>query len=142
MRLAFLRISRHLLRLHQLGWTPLQDVGDFVHWSPRDYNCVADCLANFAMDSKSDFEILDRKALQTNGNLRLCVDGGRRNGTSGGLGVAIYSYNAAAHIGSRYSLVGQRSIFLTSVSSAFVAETLAMESGLEFLLAIIEGMIT
>ena len=113
-----------------------------MHWSPREYNCVADCFANLAMDSKSDTESLDLPALHNTGNLRLCVDGGRRNETSGGLGVAIYSYNAVADLGSRYRLLGRRSTFLTSVSSTFVAETLAMERGLEFVSTIRESMVT
>jgi hypothetical protein len=86
-------------------------------------------------------EAPDRTASKNIGNLRLCVDGGRRNETSGGLGVVVYSYNASAQTGSRYVLLGRRSVFLKSVSSAFVAEALAMESGLEFLVKILEGTI-
>ena len=121
----------------------MRDVCDFVIWSPRAYNCVADCLANIAMDIEEDREFIDRALLTNIASLRLCVDGGRRQDTSGGLGIAIYNVSSeATGGGSTYTLIGQRSIFLKSVSSAFVVEALTLESGLEFLVSIIEGTIS
>ena len=77
MRLVFQRISRYLLRLHQLGWSPLQDVDDFVQLSPRMFNCIADCLA-VAMNAERDPQVIDQEAFQNIANVRLCVDGGDR----------------------------------------------------------------
>ena len=42
----------------------------------------------------------------------------------------------------RYSLAGRRGVLLEEVESAFLAEALALECGLEFLISVLEGTIT
>ena len=63
-------------------------------WSPRRFNSVADHCANAAMHEKCNWlrlspSIQDPK-LQTC-NLRLCVDGGRRNEHEAAVGIALYA---------------------------------------------------
>ena len=110
---------------------------DLVLWSPREYNTVADHAANAAMDEHRDWEIFDEghiaSALQSNCNLRLCVDGGRRNEAEGALGFALYSAVLGECGTYTYTLLARRGQRLNKISSAFLAEALALDWALDYL---------
>ena len=71
-------------------------------------------------------------------NLRVCIDGGRRSDSLGALGFAIYSagLETDGSIKCRVLLRGGR--LRTAISSAFLAEALALEWALECLVKLVD----
>ena len=140
------RIARALLRLQNMGWLSMNDWSDYVLWSPREFNTVADHVANVTMDLKRSWTEPCRNLLQeaqhNNSSWRLCIDGGRRGEHIGALGVALYACKLSPVGSCQYSLVARKGVFLDEVASAFLAEALALECGLEYLLEVLEGKIT
>ena len=140
------RIVHKLLRLHALHWNPMKCSCDFVVWSPREYNVVADHAANAAMDEERDFsvECLEAigEALAQKMNLRLCVDGGRRSETQGALGFALFTAQLTESGCYKYTVLARKGKLLNKVSSAFVAETVALEWALDYLLGLLCKAVT
>ena len=126
-RPLFIRMARRLLKLYSMGCRPLSDSQDFVLWSPREFNVVADHACNASMDTgrlswySGDKPAL-KSALRAGSNLRVCVDGARRSHTKGALGFAIYCFTSGTY---RLLLRGGR--LLEQVASPFLAEALALE---------------
>ena len=134
LRPACTRIARTLFSLCELGWKPRMDTLSFIEWDPREYNAIADHAANVALDMQQDWERADEiemnRAKCANANLHLCVDGARRGNATSSAGVALFaSYPDGAHV-----LLYRSGRFLGYLSSAFAAEILALECGLNFLM--------
>ena len=135
LRPIFLRLSRMLLRLPKAGYMPIRNDADYVRWSPREYNGVADYAVNRTLDEAKDWSDIDlnavRVALSRKQNILVCVDGGLRNGKLGACGFAIYT----AHWNDvfEYEFLGWQGTQLNGVASAFLAETLGLEASLNFL---------
>ena len=130
-RPLFVRIARVLWDLMNEGWAPRQDVSDFIEWDLRDKNSVADHCANVALDARREWAVWDDEVLasiQTEAvNIRLCVDGALRGTGEAAAGIAIYAY---PHTGDRI-LLHRAGRLLGKLSSAFLAEAMALELGLE-----------
>ena len=93
LRPIFVRISWSILKLHHLGWRPMQDALDCVLWSPREFNTVADHAVNVTLDSHQSWACSDNARLQvafgSDCFLRLCVDGGLRGNGEAAAGLAL-----------------------------------------------------
>ena len=65
------------------GWSPHETVGDPVVWHRRDYNKIADYLANHTMDRQEDwshvFAIEDADFHISEANMICHSDGGTRD---------------------------------------------------------------
>ena len=145
-RPLFLRTARSLERLACSGYSPLADESDYVLWSPREFNIVADHAANASMDSLSTWSALDGPGLadmrSSGSNIRLCVDGGRCDQQTSAIGVALYLCMRGPCGNYQYKVVARKGVWLTNVSSAFLAEALALDCGLQLLLSVLDGTIT
>ena len=138
LEMVFRQMVKHLHHLSSSGWRPRRDIDNFVIWSPRQYNVVADHLVNAALDMQSDFWQHDdtsmRESLRCNEAFRVCVDGGvRRNGDRTGqrrsaLGGAFLFVKADFQM-VRAVTAAQ---LVDDVTSAFQAEVLALDSMLSF----------
>ena len=126
------RIARQLHDLLRRGWRPRRDAGAFVEWDPREFNTTADHAANHALDAEDDWGDNDRqepeKNVRADSNLRLCVDGALRGGRHAAAGLALYTYRPGEERQLAYR-AGRR---LQCVHSAFVAELISLELGLNF----------
>ena len=136
-RPLMIRLAGILRDLHR-RWMPMQDTSDYIVWSPREYNSVADHAVNASMDSLASWSITEDasidQALANNTNLRLCVDGGRRNQQLAGIGMALYAAICEQDGSYRYQLLGRHGMILKGVDSAFLAEALGLEWALGVLL--------
>ena len=81
-----------------------------------------------------------KEALKQGSNLRLCIDGGRRSKKRGAIGFAIYGACGSSPHRSTYALLLRGGKLLESVESAFLAEAMALEWGLERLLSLVESV--
>ena len=90
------------------------------------------------MDLKASWSIVNdvllEQALADNANLRLCVDGGRRNQHLASIGMALYAARCDHDGMFYYELLVRQGHLLSEVESAFVAEALGLEWALEYLL--------
>jgi hypothetical protein len=138
---VFRRIVRNIVRLHTMQVCSLTDLTDFVVWSPREFNTVADHSANAAMDQHQDFVVEHtcqiQAALKNKSNLRLCVDGGRRSEFEGALGFALYSASIDESGTYSYTVLARQEKQLHRISSAFVAEAMALDWSLEYLVGLL-----
>ena len=82
------------------------------------------------------------QALLSGSSLRLSVDGGRRSSTQGAIGIALFSVEAEKGGIAKYTLLARRGKVLTEVSSAFLAEAVALEWGLQYLVELFKGKVT
>ena len=132
-------MAESLLRVHAHGWTPLKDTVDFIVWSRREFNTAADHALNAAMDVGKDWANIQQDdlvdALRQKNNLRLCVDGGRRTEKLGETGYALFAACRGEDGKYNYRLLATQGRLLDGVSSAFVAEALALEWALQHLLS-------
>eukprot|EP00973_Karenia_brevis_P080559 11176999-Karenia_brevis.AAC.1 len=123
--------------MHNSGLLPRLNTSPFIEWDPRHMNSLADHAGNAALDIDADWCHRDpyniNIAKASRANLRLCVDGAyRRNGTAAG-GMALLAYTPEE--GKELILVRAGKL-LPTVKSAFVAEAMALEWGLELLMDI------
>ena len=136
-RPLMIRIAAALDKVHR-RWLPIQNLADYIIWAPREYNTVADHAANATMDLKASWSIVNdvllEQALADNANLRLCVDGGRRNQHLASIGMALYAARCDHDGIFYYELLVRQGHLLSEVESAFVAEALGLEWALEYLL--------
>ena len=141
----FTRVARKILTLHIHGFRPISVTQDFVIWSPREFNSVADHAVNATMDENrpswgrgrtSDL----KRAIQEKASLRVCIDGGRRSSSLGALGFAVYAMNSHADAATKYRVVLRGGKLLEQVASAFLAEALAIEWTLECLVRLVQGL--
>ena len=95
---------------------------------------MADHAANVALDRRGDWEWLNQVALQEaladNANLRLCVDGARRGNGESSAGIALLAYFSDG----RQELLHRSGKILGELHSAFAAEMLALDWGLQVLM--------
>ena len=118
-RLLMVRIARKLEAVTR-RWQPIRDVSDFIIWSPREYNAVADPAVNSAMDNSESWSIVNdallTSAFESNTNLRLCVDGGRRTSTLAKLGMALYAVICDDNRNYSYEALARQGMMLESVN--------------------------
>ena len=129
----FQRTSDTVLRLCEHGWRPRRDTDDLIIWAPREYNVVADHLANAAMDCGSGWYWEDAQgitdALKQAPQFKVCVDGGlRRSSGDAAMAVAIFIVRQGAYIPVLYSAQP-----LKNLHSAFQAEAHSLELALTIL---------
>jgi len=125
------RIARILYSIINSGMRGMTDISDLILWDGREYNTVADHAANMALDTQTSWERLDveflKVALEEAANLRLCIDGACRAQKDGAVGMALFAYSRNG--GCR--LVYRAGKPLGDTRSAFLAELLALEFGLQ-----------
>ena len=101
---------------------------------------------NAALDSKSTWTRCDEDlladALLDGNSLRLCLDGGRRCETRAAIGLALHSVECSGSGIATYTLLARRGRLLRSVSSAFLAEAVELEWGLQYLVELFKGRVT
>jgi hypothetical protein len=144
-RPLFVRVARMLASLHSCGFKPINDISDFVVWSPREFNTVADHSVNATMDTgKSSWGRGNTRALtealQNRMNLRVCIDGGKRSASLGAIGFAMFQASGSAPDRSSYKLLLRGGKLLESVPSAFLAEAMAFEWALECIHSLMKGV--
>ena len=112
-------------------WQPITQLSDLVLWDRREFNSYADHAANVALDLKSDWNILDSQVLEearrSKANIRATADGARRGDGQAAAGIAFFAYFP----GGRRVIFHRAGKLLGKLSSAFLAEALAMEWCLE-----------
>ena len=130
---VFRRCTKSMVRLFANGWYPRRDIDNLIHWYKREYNPVADHLVNAAMDSNSDWQWQDDSQLSVTGSYKICVDGGLR-GVPGqhmrpsALGCAVFRILPQSNDPCpKFIPVFLAACLVESVSSAFQAETMALE---------------
>ena len=113
--------------------------GDFLEWRPREFNRIADNIANLVMDHKRGFSYRNDRLLEAirpgNANILVFSDGGSRPNeavASGGwvafvLGGHWAEQDDVAH------LLATEGIMIETAVSAFQAEITAAASALEFI---------
>ena len=117
------------------GWSPNLEIGDPVIWQRREFNQVADHLANYTMDIKSDW-YRDFGPLEIHQNEvvnYLChSDGGTR---ADNCSAAAWCIEAVVTNGvlQRTVPVSMRGLFLKDPVSSFLAESLALDDVLNHL---------
>ena len=136
-RPSFVRIARMLFSLAHCGWAPLRDELAFVLWSPREYNTVADHAVNASFDEGRSWEAGSRsdmqQAIRQHANLRICVDGGMRGNGTAAVGMVVYVARQDKDAQWQYEQIVRRGQLVGTASSAFGAETVALEWALEYL---------
>ena len=83
-----------------------------------------------------------KEALQAGSGLRLCVVGGRRSQTLGAIGFALYLASGCSPATATYEVLLRGGKLLTDISSAFLAEALALEWALECLSKLVGNVTT
>ena len=145
-RPLFIRICRCLQFLHNFGQRPVHDRQDLIIWSPREFNTVADHAVNAALDSQSTWTRCDNDlladALIDGRSLRLCLDGGRRSESQAAVGLALFAVERDGSGMAKYKLLVRRAMVLESIASAFLAEAVALEWGLQYLVELFKGKVT
>ena len=146
LRPLFTRIGRALFSLYTYGLRPLGAKEDLVIWTPREYNTVADHAVNCALDletswSRSDNDLL-AQAMLSGRSLRLSVDGGKRSATQAAIGLALFSVEIVTGGVAKYTLLARSGKLLSGVSSAFLAEAMALEWGLQYMVELFKGKVT
>ena len=121
------------LRLH--GWTLRDRSSPCVRWIPREQNCVADELANEAIDSSGSFEVLRDSNLRLDGNLMLFSDGAARRSTHKSSAAWVIQLVTPAGM---TTVQGGAHLFTNFVDS-MEAELTALERGLDVLMSIISS---
>jgi len=118
-----------LEKLFHSGWRPRLESVAFIEWDPRDFNTVADHAANSALDSGCNWDRMgsDEILVTTARRWRLSVDGAYRGDGTAAAGVAIYAYDEMG----ASSLMARCGRILRDVTSALVAELVALEIGLD-----------
>eukprot|EP00973_Karenia_brevis_P050734 7047775-Karenia_brevis.AAC.1 len=126
------RVARRLQYWWQRGWKPRLNTVGFLEWDPREYNCYADHAANVALDCGKDWAVKTEQApesMQANSwNLRLCCDGARRGDGQSAAGLALFCYTGSSRV-----LLCRAGAVLNNLTSAFIAELLALEWALDWL---------
>ena len=89
---------------------------------------MADHAANVALDNGSDWNFVDEQAeasfhKSAQACLRVCSDGAMRGSGQSAVGFALLSYSQSGH----RTILRRSGKLLGSLSSAFVAEALALE---------------
>ena len=134
----FRRIARTFLHLQELKIAPIRDTFDYILWSPRQFNTVADHAVNATMDWKRDWLVADEvgiaDAVSCKSNIRLAVDGGVRRAGAAAIGIALFSARCDRNGNWTQRPMMRAGRQLGNVRSAFLAEAMALEWGLEKLL--------
>ena len=124
----------------------MHDRQDLIVWSPREFNAVADHAVNAALDSSSTWTRCDNElladALIDGRSLRLCLDGGRRSQSQAAVGLALYAVECDEGGIAECKLLVRRGMVLGSIASAFLAEAVALEWGLQYLVELFKGKVT
>ena len=99
-RPVFIKMIRCIALAVRLGWKPLRDECDFFRWVPREFNTIADHLANIALDTRAnwsepmhDIDDFDYKR----DSLLFYSDGGFRDNQmrSAAAGIAVFRVTGA-----------------------------------------------
>ena len=120
---------------------------EIIVWSPREYNTVADHAVNATMGATDEGEgncswVDDyalKAALEDNVNLRLCVDGGVRGSIIAAIGFCLYAARRNERGRYTYEVLVRQGHVLSETGSAFIAESIALESSLTFLTEILKN---
>eukprot|EP00930_Biecheleria_cincta_P061747 TRINITY_DN47300_c0_g1_i1.p1 TRINITY_DN47300_c0_g1~~TRINITY_DN47300_c0_g1_i1.p1 ORF type:complete len:352 (-),score=20.47 TRINITY_DN47300_c0_g1_i1:41-1096(-) len=123
----FRRLGRQTLQLYALQFRPLGE--DFVVWSPRAYNTVADHGVNAAMDRQCSWSRVSNIHTEVC-KWQLAVDRGMRDQDTAAMGVVLYAVDRSRDGKWEYVAVLRAGRELSGVPSAFVAEALALECGI------------
>ena len=122
-----------LLSIRQLGWRPLRDALDYLLWSPREFNTVADHAVNVTLDCQESWTKVEDLAALSGESLRLCVDGGLCRKGDAAAGLTLFSVTSDG----RYKLRARKGVLLGKLVSAFQAEAIALECALEWFLELL-----
>ena len=109
---------------------PRLDSSHCVQWDPRQYNNLADHVANVVLDlqqdwSRSDLEAIGR-ARRADNHIRLSLDGARRGDGSSAGGLAIVAFLESGE----EVLLCRAGCKFGVLRSPFEAELLALECGM------------
>ena len=132
----FERMTQNIFELLGAGWTPECQVADPVLWQRREHNEIANHIVNAAMDAKADWykrfdpPFVDFKINEAN---FIChSDGGTRGELCSAIGwivECIVFRNGTFHQ-FPYAIAGT---FLKDPVSSFLAEAMALDDGIRFM---------
>ena len=133
---AFYRISRHLEEWSNGGMAFSGERLQPAEWRPRELNKVADALANEAMDRGESFERwhVNQKGLRGR-HILVFTDGGVR--PSRGQAAAAWAVVALQDGEPKLVMEGAVVLVYHSRMSSFVAETIAIDSALSTVAALL-----
>ena len=118
----------------------MSSTSDFILWSPRELNTVADHAVNASLDQRRSWSSPEETNLQRDtlkgANFRLCVDGGLRSGHAGAMGMALYVATKVPGGPFQYEVVLRKGELLQGCSSAFQAEAMGLEWALNCFLGL------
>ena len=130
-------IARRLYNLLEAGYRPTDDIANFVEWDLRQYNAVADHAANCALALSAPWAWKDDQALQharhSKSNLRMCIDGARKSSGRSAGGMVVYGYQDSGD----KVLLYRAGVDFGTLSSAFLAEAMALEWALDIFFSIV-----
>ena len=123
--------------LARCGWAPLRDELAFVPRSPHEFNTVADHAVNASLDQGWSLEAGSgsdtQQAIRQHANLRICADAGMRGKRAAAIGMVVYVARQDKDAQWQYEQIVRRGQLVGTASSAFGAETVALEWALEYL---------
>ena len=118
--------------------------GDFLEWRPREFNRIADNIANLVMDHKRGFSYRNDRLLEAirpgNANILVFSDGGSRPSEAVASGGWV-AFVLGGHWGEQEDvahLLASEGILIKTAVSAFQAEITAAASALEFIRSLSE----
>ena len=112
---------------------------------PREYNSVADHCCIAALDEGRSWTECDNQtcaeSLLAARSLRLSVDGGRRSTDNAAIGLALFSVQMSGGSQATYNLLARSGKIVSGIESAFLAEAMALEWALQYLIKLFEGKV-
>ena len=131
-RPIFVRIMRSLVALSELGWLPMRGHVPLVRWRPRKYNNVADHVANHVLETRASWtwRPVGGACAGKASRLILCCDGGFA-AERGAAASSLVDMSTEGPV-----LVGTRGTHMRICRSAFEAESVALDEGLQALLSV------
>ena len=131
-RQLFVRILRKLAALSERGWLPMRGHLPLVRWRRREHNNVADHVANHVLETRTSWtwRPVDHARAVAASRFLLCCNGGFAS-ERGAAASSLIDLSTERQV-----LVGTRGTHMCSCRSAFEAEAVALDEGLEAFLAV------
>ena len=129
-RPLFVRMGRAVAGLYKRGVRPSSDHEPLIQWRPREFNSVADHLANMALDSAGPYISRAEADVGDRPNIQLHTDGGVRAG-QGAIGWVVFAVEAQDDGQPNFRRLACGSHHLGPWTSPFQAEAIALETGLQ-----------
>jgi len=134
-------MARQIAKAYRAGWKPFRDNANFCCWAPREYNVIADHLANVASDSGRNWKdpTVDLEGFDAEEDGILAYsDGGFRDNRarSSSVGIAVFRVRPLQYT---INCIFRQYEFWQGGRSSFEAEAVGMECSLNVISDIIHS---